>query len=76
MPLLANRRRKNLYLIDTVGNYIMGFTKPIERLSRCRGNFVTEDTIPLSERNKEYLLTLQKLLYEEKWVKNLTVWVA
>ena len=47
----------------------MGFTKPIERLSRCRGIFVTEDTIPLSERNKEYLLTLQKLLYEVE-IKN------
>jgi len=30
VPLLANRRKKNLYLIDTVGNYIMGFIKPID----------------------------------------------
>ena len=30
VPLLANRRKQSLYLIDTVDNYIMGISKPID----------------------------------------------
>jgi hypothetical protein len=35
-PLLANRRWQNLYLIDTMGNYIMGISKPIDLIVKVR----------------------------------------
>jgi hypothetical protein len=58
VPLLASRGKKNLYLIDTVGNYIMGFTKPIERLSRCEGITPKGTSFLFQKKNKEQLLTL------------------
>ena len=39
--------KKNLYLIDTAGNYIMGINKPIDRLSRCMEAVRVEGRIPL-----------------------------
>ena len=36
VPLLANRSKKNLYLIDTMGNYIMGISKPIDPIVKVR----------------------------------------
>ena len=36
VPSLANRSDKNLYLIDTVDNYIMGISKPIDPIVKVR----------------------------------------
>jgi len=47
-PLLTNRRIKNLYLIDTEDNYIMGIIKPIDRLSMCDRDELWGDSSPPS----------------------------
>ena len=36
VPLLANRRKQSLYLIDTVDNYIMGISKPIDPIVKVQ----------------------------------------
>lgn len=35
-PLLANRSKQSLYLIDTVDNYIMGISKPINPIVKVQ----------------------------------------
>ena len=46
VPLLANRRKQSLYLIDTVGNYIMGISKPIDPIVKVQMGWSLGDSSP------------------------------